>query len=114
MGGGLHGVDYYELLGVGRSASSAEIKSAYRSLARAMHPDTGGTSGAFRLLREAYETLNDPVRRADYDRADVSAAAPSQRPAHRSSAGTSAGTWRGHSGGNRSSRLRNFGEDPDF
>jgi hypothetical protein len=114
MGGGVRGVDYYELLGVGRSASSAEIKSAYRSLARAMHPDTGGTSGTFRLLREAYETLNDPARRADYDRGDGSAAAASQRPAARGSARTPGGTGRGHRGDIRPSRLRNFGEDPDF
>lgn len=66
----MRGIDYYELLGVARHASAAEIRSAYRALAKAMHPDTGGTAGAFRLLREAYETLADPERRADYDRGD--------------------------------------------
>ncbi|GAB1514062.1 DnaJ domain-containing protein [Actinophytocola sp. KF-1] len=66
----MRGIDYYELLGVTRDASSSEIRSAYRALAKAMHPDTGGTAGAFRLLREAYDTLTDPERRADYDRGD--------------------------------------------
>lgn len=64
----VRGIDYYELLGVTRDASQDEIRSAYRGLAKAMHPDAGGTAGAFRLLRDAYETLTDPDRRADYDR----------------------------------------------
>lgn len=66
----VRGIDYYELLGVARDASQDEIRSAYRALAKAMHPDTGGTAGAFRLLREAYETLTDPERRQYYDRGE--------------------------------------------
>lgn len=66
----MRGIDYYELLGVTRDASSSEIRSAYRALAKAMHPDAGGTAGAFRLLREAYDTLIDPELRADYDSGD--------------------------------------------
>ncbi len=66
----VRGNDYYDLLGVSRTASPAEIRSAYRSLAKVMHPDTGGTAGTFRLLREAYETLSDPRRRDDYDNDD--------------------------------------------
>ena len=66
----VRGIDYYELLGVTRDASSSEIRSAYRTLAKAMHPDAGGTAGAFRLLREAYDTLTDPELRADYDRGE--------------------------------------------
>lgn len=65
----MRGVDYYEVLGVRRDASAAEIRSAYRALAKAMHPDAGGTVSRFQLLSEAYRTLQDPRSRADYDRA---------------------------------------------
>ena len=64
-------VDYYKILGVGRSASAAEIKSAYRRLARERHPDVNGGSEhaarKFALLALAYRTLSDPQERAAYD-----------------------------------------------
>lgn len=66
-------VDYYELLGVPRDAPATRIKSAYRALAKVMHPDAGGTAGTFRLLTSAYETLSDARRRAEYDRGSLPA-----------------------------------------
>jgi molecular chaperone DnaJ len=63
--------DYYEVLGVSRDASDAELKRAFRRLARELHPDVSSEPDAdhrFRELAEAYEVLSDPERRATYDR----------------------------------------------
>ncbi len=63
--------DYYEVLGVSRSASNEEIKRAFRKLAFECHPDRNRDDGAaerFKELNEAYEVLSDPKRRATYDR----------------------------------------------
>ncbi len=63
--------DYYELLGVPRDASHADIKRAFRQLARELHPDVSEAPDAerrFRAVAEAYEVLSDPERRRTYDR----------------------------------------------
>ncbi|MDX1347979.1 MAG: J domain-containing protein [Thiomicrorhabdus chilensis] len=60
--------DYYAVLGVGRDASEADIKKAYRKMAAKYHPDKPtGDEAKFKELSEAYETLSDPEKRGLYD-----------------------------------------------
>lgn len=63
--------DFYQILGVGESCSDAEVKSAYRKLAKKYHPDTAKDKKAaeekFKEINEAYETLSDPQKKQQYD-----------------------------------------------
>ncbi|NXC49026.1 DJB13 protein, partial [Penelope pileata] len=69
--GAAMGQDYYAVLGLGRSATDADVKNAYRMLALENHPQKCKEPWAperFRQLAEAYDVLSDPVRRGIYDR----------------------------------------------
>jgi DnaJ-class molecular chaperone len=63
--------DYYEILGVQRDANKAEVKTAFRRLARELHPDVNDhdpeAEEKFKAAAEAYEVLSDPERRRAYD-----------------------------------------------
>jgi len=58
----------YEELGLRKNASKSEIKSSYRSLVKKHHPDAGGEKERFLAIQNAWETLNDPIKKEQYDR----------------------------------------------
>ncbi|MDP3956778.1 MAG: DnaJ domain-containing protein [bacterium] len=61
--------DYYKILGVGQKVAEKDIKTAFRKLSLAHHPDVaGGDSEKFRQINEAYKVLSDHQKRAEYDR----------------------------------------------
>jgi curved DNA-binding protein len=59
--------DAYQTLGVGKNATEAEIKKAYRKMASQHHPDKGGDTAKFQEIQTAYETLSDPQKRQQHD-----------------------------------------------
>src|SRR6185312_106625 len=68
--------DFYKVLGVEKSASAQEIKSAYRKLALQYHPDRNKTKEAeekFKEVTKAYEILSDPQKKQTYDQFGASA-----------------------------------------
>jgi len=58
----------YEELGLKKNATKSEIKSSYRTLVKKHHPDTGGEKERFLAIQNAWETLNDPIKKEQYDR----------------------------------------------
>ena len=74
--------DYYEILGINKDASEAEIKSAFRKAAKQYHPDLHpGDAEAekkFKEINEAYEVLSDPQKKAQYDQFGHAAFDPTQ------------------------------------
>ncbi|HMA46699.1 MAG TPA: DnaJ domain-containing protein, partial [Frankiaceae bacterium] len=62
------GTSPYDVLGVPTTASTTEVKAAYRRAVRRAHPDAGGSAELFRRVEAAYDVLGDPRRRREYDR----------------------------------------------
>ena len=60
-------MDYYELLGVSKSASEKDLKSAFKKKAMQYHPDKGGDPDKFKQINEAYQVLSDTQKRQMYD-----------------------------------------------
>lgn len=92
-------IDYYKVLGVDENAADADIKKAYRRLARKYHPDVSKEADAedhFKKVSEAYEVLRDKERRAEYDQLRRYGGRPGEE--FRPPPG-----WQTHSGGFRSS-----------
>ena len=75
---------YYDVLGVARTATEADIKKSYRTLAREYHPDVNKGAEAeerFKKINEAYGTLSDSLKRADYDQSLADTGVKSAGPA---------------------------------
>ena len=60
--------NFYKELGLDKNATKSEIKSSYRSLVKQHHPDAGGEKERFLAIQNAWETLNDPIKKEHYDR----------------------------------------------
>ncbi len=108
--------DLYSLLGVNRGASDAEVKKAYRKLAKELHPDRNKdnpkASERFSEVTNAYDILSDADKRAQYDRGEIDEQGNPRAPFGYHAGG---GAGRGGFGGNRGDGVHfEFGEGGDF
>ena len=71
---------FYQILEIQRTASTDEVKKAFRTLAKKHHPDVGGSEEKFKKISQAYATLSDPVKRRSYDLTIPSAPRPASMP----------------------------------
>jgi DnaJ-class molecular chaperone len=104
--------DYYQTLGVAKTANAAEIKRAFRKLARESHPDLHPgdktAEARFKAINEAYEVLGDPDRRRKYDELGANWRQYEQAAA---TGGPAAGGWAGPSGGASRAHYRTVSPD---
>ena len=99
--------DPYKTLGIKKNATSAEIKSAYRKLAKEHHPDlNSGNAEHFKNISSAYDVLSDKTKRARFDRGEFDSGASAQR--------SSPGFWRNWSEGGRANRQASGGHSFNF
>ncbi len=95
-------LDPYSLLNVSRSASEAEIKSAYRKLAKKLHPDMNpgrkDIEQKFKEITAAYDLLSDPAKRARYDRGEIDEQGNEKGFAHGAPGGEGFTGWRARGG----------------
>ena len=103
-------MDLYQQLGVKRGASDAEIKKAYRSLAKQLHPDRNKdnpkAAERFAKVTQAYDLLSDKDKRARYDRGEIDEDGNPRMPFGGGFGGGGAGPRPGGAGGCRAPRRR--------
>jgi len=103
--------DYYNILGVGKTASAEEIKTAFRKKAHEHHPDKGGNAEKFKELNEAYQVLGNVEKRKQYDQ--FGAAAFSQGGFNNAGGQGGQGAWGGFNSAGGFSGFQN-GAGMDF